>query len=239
MIKDINTDEFFEFSEMQDSSTYLTIPKRSHWNLLRNVVKAISLFRNQEIKTYDDIDELLAEIKRLPTNEEYKESQETQLECSPFQIAINDLRNQDKFFSAVERGNSEDLKAISEYIANDPYRYLRLPNHPFSIVNKRNRFGHTPLYIACKNANYDVVELLLKNNADPLITSKVEESYENCLDVAVRWRHVKIVELLLTKEWPRDIIQRAIDKCTQEKIKAMLKTKIKKTKNKGKCFCVK
>jgi ankyrin repeat protein len=41
------------------------------------------------------------------------------------------------------------------------------------IINKKDGNGYTPLYIASKNGNLEVVKLLFKNKVDPLITIKV------------------------------------------------------------------
>ena len=46
---------------------------------------------------------------------------------------------------------------------------------PTHIINRKDHHGHTPLYIGARQGNLAVVELLLKENANPLILSTVKE----------------------------------------------------------------
>lgn len=38
-------------------------------------------------------------------------------------------------------------------------------------INQRNKRGHTPLFVAVNGSHFFVVQLLLKNGADPSITA--------------------------------------------------------------------
>lgn len=173
-------------SENPLSSVSSTINQSSRWKKLRNVIKAVSLLRNQDAVINEDIEKLVTEIKKIPTDQEYRNDRDKRNESSPYTIALNDVRRHQRFLKAVERGTPEDLKIIKEELANDPYRFLRLSNHPLSLVNKRNNSEQTPLYVACKNANYDVAKLLLDSGADHLIASKTNGEAESCLEVAAR-----------------------------------------------------
>lgn len=44
------------------------------------------------------------------------------------------------------------------------------PNH---LLNRKNVFGQTPMYIAAKNGNIDVIIFLFSKNANPDILSTV------------------------------------------------------------------
>lgn len=44
---------------------------------------------------------------------------------------------------------------------------------PAFILNTLNSQGQTPMYIAAKNGNLNIVQFLIENKANPLIESKV------------------------------------------------------------------
>jgi ankyrin repeat protein len=80
------------------------------------------------------------------------------------------------------------------------YRFIFDKGHPERLSNKRSSNGETPLYVASKNGHLNVrlvlwsikvifqmVKLLLENEADPYALHKAENAQsENVLDVAVR-----------------------------------------------------
>ena len=47
------------------------------------------------------------------------------------------------------------------------------PADPEHLVNKKNNQGQTPLYIAAKNGNMQIVKIIIDNKADYLLKSKV------------------------------------------------------------------
>ena len=49
-------------------------------------------------------------------------------------------------------------------------------------VNKANDYGNTPLHFAFSNKNYDIVNLLLKNNANEGIRNLKGQSPWECVD---------------------------------------------------------
>jgi ankyrin repeat protein len=134
----------------------------------------------------------------------------------------------------VERGHFEDLQQIKLELNNDPYKFLRNATHPYALINKRNKDGLTPLYVACRNGNFDVVQFLMQENADYLIPSVIGNEEETNLEVAVRWSHTKIVKELLIKKWPKPTLLKAKKICNSQKILDLFK---KKKKSKCLCFC--
>jgi hypothetical protein len=196
--------------------------KRSKWVLLRNVFKAIVLLKTPEVEG-KNLSDLLEEIKAIPTDEVYRLSRSRTRDRSPYVRAIKELRRQQIFESSVQRGGPEDIQQILIEIENDPYKLLRNPGHPFALINKRNSKGQTPLYIACKNGNFQLVELFLKLEADHVLTSTVDGEEETCLEVAIRWRHIEIVKLLLTKSWTEKVIKKAERISRLPQIKALFR----------------
>lgn len=47
------------------------------------------------------------------------------------------------------------------------------------LVNEPNNSGFTPLHLACVDNKYDIVKLLLKNNANPLLTNGFFQRHRN------------------------------------------------------------
>ena len=152
-------------------------------------------------------------------------------------IALKDLRREQNLLRCVERGHAEDLDMIKIEIEQDPYKLLRNTSHPLALINKRNNQGQTPMYIACKNGNLDVVLLLLSENVDYLLPSIIDNEEESNLEVAVRWRHRKVVEILLKKTWPKCILIKAKSLCMTPEFSDLFKNTTKKKKKKYCCCC--
>jgi hypothetical protein len=210
--------------------------KKSKWSLLRNVVRAVTLLKTHEVNENDDVNALISEINAIPTDKIYRLKRNRSRDKSAYATAIKDLRREQTLIHCVERGNPADVEQIRIEIEQDPYKLLRNTSHPLALINKRNREGQTPLYIACKNGNLDVVNLLLEENADYLMGSIVDGEEESNLEVAVRWGHCKVVEALAKKRWPKGIMRKAIRTCHSLEMMGILK------KEKGKkktwfCFC--
>lgn len=107
-----------------DDNLHSDIDKRSKWPLLRNVVRAVALFRNHEADEKPDINELIKEIQHIPTDNVYRRKRAREKESSPFHTALQDHRRGEKIFRCVERGAAEDLEEIKLELINDPYRYI-------------------------------------------------------------------------------------------------------------------
>jgi ankyrin repeat protein len=148
-------------------------------------------------------------------------------------VALKDLRRAQRLKKCVERGNPDDLEQIKLEIDQDPYKKIRLTSHPLALINKRDTNGQTPLYIACKNGNLEVVMLLLKEKADYLLTSQVEDEQETNLEVAVRWGHKRIVQELLKLKWSKIDLAKAKHLCRADDMCKFFK----KSSRKKSCFC--
>ena len=78
------------------------------------------------------------------------------------------------------------MEKIKHILDTDPRKHLRQTNDPEHLINRKGLSKQTPLYIAIKNGNYEVVKYLLERGASPFLTSEVGvRQEENNLTVAV------------------------------------------------------
>lgn len=88
---------------------------------------------------------------------------------------------------------------LRELVSRDTDRYLQLSSYFVNsrdedhILNRRDLRGETPLYLACRNGNLEVVKFLVEKKCNLELLSPNEDA----LTVAVRWNHSDIVRYLL------------------------------------------
>lgn len=51
-------------------------------------------------------------------------------------------------------------------------------NDPQHLINLKNEYGQTPLYVACKHGNLHIVKVLIEEGANPFIKSKIDNTLE-------------------------------------------------------------
>ena len=91
---------------------------------------------------------------------------------------------------------NEFLHYISKYnYINFLKIFLKKCNNKDLFINHQNELGKTPLYIACEYENYDIIKLLLKNNANPNIYEFNEKNTP--LLISCEKNNIKIVKRLL------------------------------------------
>ena len=217
------------------------VHRKTKWSLLRNVVRAVTLFKSgkeeDEVEEVKDVNDLVSKLRQIPTDNMYRLKRRRTHENSAYTVALKDLRREQKLQECVERGNPDDLQAIKIEIAEDPYKLLRNTSHPLSLINKRNKDGQTSLYIACKHGNLEVVQLLLQENADYLLTSLIDNEEESNLEVAVRWGHKRIAQELLKRKWPNNILNKAKSLCRSSDLVELFSSISTKRKKFLCCFC--
>mmetsp|Transcript_7436 Transcript_7436/g.7315 ORF Transcript_7436/g.7315 Transcript_7436/m.7315 type:complete len:102 (+) Transcript_7436:2-307(+) len=78
-----------------DPSSTVT-PRKDHWNLLRNVLRAVTLFRCHDVISSQDPEQLVGEIQKIPTDYEYRKIQSERRGSSAYSVALNDLRREQR-----------------------------------------------------------------------------------------------------------------------------------------------
>ena len=194
----------------------------SKWSLLRNVLNAITRFKSAEVKVVDDVESLISEVKSRSTS-----GMITRVFSSKdyfIREAINEHRTSDLLFRYLRAGDLNDLKKIEEILENDPRIFIRSQVDSEFLVNKCNLLGHTPMYESIMHGNLEAVQLLLKHGANPHINSKVGiQEFESNLEVACRWNHRNIVELLLEATvWSYIEVKDALKVASNVAVKNML-----------------
>ncbi|CDW87167.1 calmodulin [Stylonychia lemnae] len=227
-----NANLLFENSQIQHFHSEITIPNSRHtpkrirsksffdesqakrnWLKISNAIKGINLLRRNIVKTLQDPDEIVEDIKNSPRRR--RTSQLASLtSINLTRTVLDDRRNQERFFDLIEAGGEKNLKKIQQEIDEDPKRYIYDVKDPCHLINKHNRMYQTPLYVACRNGNLGVVQLLINQQADPHLKSQIDKrEWESILQVTARWNHYKLYEYLLSNiKW------------TKQEIKEVLKT---------------
>ena len=183
------------------------------WQKLSNLFKGINLLKKNVVKTLRYPNEIVENINNSPRRK--GRVLQTASVISSFnatKIALDDVRQQDRFFDLVQRGGERDIPVLLKEIEQDPKRHFYDRSSPHHLINKKNRMNQTPLYLACRNGNLSVVKFLLSQQADPHILSEVdEEEKETPLQVAIRWNHKQVLHYLLESvKWSEREIRAAI-----------------------------
>jgi hypothetical protein len=120
--------------------------------------------------------------------------------------AVNTVRRENRIYELCAGGGEDCLERIKHELDKDPKKHIRDVKDPNHLINRRGWQKQTPLYVATKHGNFEIVKHLLERGADPLYVSEIGKGAEESnLAVAVRWSQIKILKLLLTEiEWPRD-----------------------------------
>ena len=202
-----------------------------HWKMLKNVFTASRLFTHLDVNPEEDVDKLVRDVIKIPTNKLYRKKKEFEQRRSPMVEALQEDRRDQVFFNIIEKGVSEDFSILDELLESDRTKLLKNHLDPKALINKKNQHGFTPLHIACRNGNIEYTIFLLGKGANWTIVS--DEEKESCLEVAARWGYRDIVNVLLTKPWSSKVLKLASKVTKSPEIKSQLKN----TKKKKYCGC--
>lgn len=63
------------------------------------------------------------------------------------------------------------MKRMLNELKNDFKRNMYTREDEKHLINLKNAFGQRPIYVAAKNGNLNIVELLIREGANPLLKS--------------------------------------------------------------------
>lgn len=87
---------------------------------------------------------------------------------------IDYFRKIRRFFDYAARGSVRDEKRILRELKDDYKKHMRNKDDPEHLINIKNAFGKTPIYVATECGNLNIVRLLVQNGANVYIKSTVD-----------------------------------------------------------------
>jgi len=226
-----DTPDFEEEDSIKKAKTVV-----SKWRQLSTIVNSVQRLKTLQVVKINSAEVLKTNIKQTPFSIKPSAVSAGMMlitDKEMTQDALHDSREQAAFFKALERGSSDDLKYIRERLTKDPKKYYFSEEDPNTLTNKPNHLGYTPLYVACRNGNIELVKLLLDFKANCYQDSKIaKDKEESILVVAARWNHVELVKYLLTERfsWPKQELSMAYKIASNTHIKSLLKSKLGREK---------
>jgi hypothetical protein len=204
------------------------------WRKLALVAKSINRFKHPRVERIKSEINLKKSIVSAPLSMSRSNNSKGVLYVTPGEIhneALGTFRDQTTLFGALETASKKDFAYIKSALISDPKENLYDEDSPQRLVNRPNYRGYTPFYVACKNGNVELIELLLVFKANPYQLCKVSTNEsETGLVVAARWGHLEAVRYLLSERfiWSEREVKSAYKEAKNHQIKRILKTKINK-----------
>ena len=204
------------------------------WYMLINV--SIFIIKMKHINTHllldpKDIDISIEKLKTQRKTFRSSDLHEKKEKDAENEKTLHQFSLQLQLFDCMLIGNEKSKKYIINISKQNP-----------EIINSKNYEGFTPLYVACLNGYYVIVELLIQLGADHLIKCGNDNDMQSVLEVVCRFGYTNILNLLLSKcSWPiNEIKGLTMQKWDNREIVWLLKqyyNKCKKRINSCKCVC--
>jgi hypothetical protein len=88
-------------------------------------------------------------------------------------IILSQQKNEKLFTFYLTRGSPQDIQKVRFFILNDPKKHMYDPGSQQLVCNRMDVNGKTPLYVACREGNLELVRTLVECEADPFVNSVV------------------------------------------------------------------
>jgi hypothetical protein len=208
-----------------NSATNLKMqPKPRNWTTLSHVFRSMVLFKNEEVKNIDNIQDILDEMDNY--NLRNGQDEENLLEKHDYaKEAFQMIRRIELFCDCAAIGAKKHVQVMDQLLENDPKKYVLDKQDPDHLLNRKNAHGHTAMYLAAKNGNLLVVSMLVERGANHLQYSLVNGGamHERPLQGTVRWGHIPVVRYLLEHcVYDKEDILDSLKMAENKEIKALL-----------------
>jgi hypothetical protein len=204
------------------------------WRKLTLVAKSIQRFRSLRVERIQSEGNLRRTLLDTQLQKRSSLDNDGIMIITPTHIhndALDSFRDQHVFFEALESASKKDLPLIKKILQKDPKANLYDADSPYRLANKPNHRGYTPLYVACKNGNLDLVRLLIEHQANPYQLINVGPNMkESILLVAARWGHIELMKYLTGSNfmWSEKELRRAYKEAMGSHAKKHMKLHIQK-----------
>ena len=257
----VNNNQYIEIenNDTNDNSNYnehsiLNINNNSKKDS-KNNIKSLSQYT--EIKLINDENQLNDDLKEYKSKNSHllehtkkeKEKEENKVLKNIIKEAlINEkINNKEKNKNNLKEdiayqiinNNINPLEIIEKLYIYNPERNIKTEKDIDFIFNtplKSN--GKTLIYISVQEGKKEILQYFLNKGLNPKISSFVDNIEETPLECACRWNYIKIINLLLEKEYfnKKDIVKALKIKGISNQVSLILKNYLKQ-QSQVFCFC--
>ena len=257
----VNNNQYIEIenNDTNDNSNYnehsiLNINNNSKKDSKNNIK---SLTQYTEIKLINDENQLNDDLKEYksknshlfehPKNEKEKEENKVLKNIIKEALINEKINNKEKNKNNLKEdiayqiinNNINPLEIIEKLYIYNPERNIKTEKDIDFIFNtplKSN--GKTLIYISVQEGKKEILQYFLNKGLNPKISSFVDNIEETPLECACRWNYIKIINLLLEKEYfnKKDIVKALKIKGISNQVSLILKNYLKQ-QSQVFCFC--
>ena len=257
----VNNNQYIEIenNDTNDNSNYnehsiLNINNNSKKDSKNNIK---SLTQYTEIKLINDENQLNDDLKEYksknshlfehPKNEKEKEENKVLKNIIKEALINEKINNKEKNKNNLKEdiayqiinNNINPLEIIEKLYIYNPERNIKTEKDIDFIFNtplKSN--GKTLIYISVQEGKKEILQYFLDKGLNPKISSFVDNIEETPLECACRWNYIKIINLLLEKEYfnKKDIVKALKIKGISNQVSLILKNYLKQ-QSQVFCFC--
>ena len=257
----VNNNQYIEIenNDTNDNSNYnehsiLNINNNSKKDS-KNNIKLLTQYTeikliNDENQLNDDLKEYKSKNSHLfehPKNEKEKEENKVLKNIIKEALINEKINNKEKNKNNLKEdiayqiinNNINPLEIIEKLYIYNPERNIKTEKDIDFIFNtplKSN--GKTLIYISVQEGKKEILQYFLNKGLNPKISSFVDNIEETPLECACRWNYIKIINLLLEKEYfnKKDIVKALKIKGISNQVSLILKNYLKQ-QSQVFCFC--
>ncbi|CAD8182133.1 unnamed protein product [Paramecium pentaurelia] len=128
---------------------------------------------------------------RLTSEQEFD-----QYQTNPDKIQLISSQLQKLNIKLIKRPNDQEDQLFDAILKNDSFTVNKLLMENKNLINIRNRIQETPLHLACKRNLKEIVELLLRHQADESLKDIWGQTPRQ---LTLKFRHLEILKVLSYK----------------------------------------